>query len=370
MVITIFVRHGQDCKWAGDEFHKGCNCRKHLRWSLRGKQYRRTAGTRSWTEAEETKKQLESQLTGIPLPSKPKARLTVAEAVDKFMAAKRLDGLQPPTLQKLAKTTARILEFCNAANIYALDDVDLTHVTTWPWDRHFKTTHSFVVNQERVKSFFKYFHNAGVITRNPAASWKRFSGQTEQVSGFEPEQFEHILKIAKDPRLHAIISVMRFAGLAIIDAACLERSNVREDNGNYRICLVSRQKTSKRRTKQAIDNSIPATVGRELLAVLNSNPRYVFWQGGEAKGTSAEKREAVKFWQKQIRALLDEAGYPQATSHKFRHTLAIEMIHHGATFEDVAAALGNTVATVAKYYSHEWAKNRQGHTDKSIQATW
>jgi hypothetical protein len=44
-------------------------------------------------------------------------------------------------------------------------------------------------------------------------------------------------------------------------------------------------------------------------------------------------------------------------------TLAIEMIRAGASFEDVAAAHGNTVGVVAKFYSHEWAKVRQGRTD-------
>src|SRR5690349_813397 len=90
----------------------------------------------------------------------------------------------------------------------------------------------------------------------------------------------------------------------------------------------------------------------------------------KAAPRTAEKREAVKHWQEQVRALLDAVGLPNATSHEFRHTLAIEMIRHGATFEDVAAALGNTVGVVAKFYSHEWAKVRQGRTDAAIQATW
>ena len=47
-----------------------------------------------------------------------------------------------------------------------------------------------------------------------------------------------------------------------------------------------------------------------------------------------------------------------------------EMIRHGAAFEDVAAALGNTVAVVAKFYSHEWSKVRQGRTDGAIKAAW
>jgi integrase len=120
-----------------------------------------------------------------------------------------------------------------------------------------------------------------------------------------------------------------------------------------------------------IDNAIPPAVGRDLLAVPNGHPRYVFWNRlGEESATDTEKRDAVKYWQKQVRALLDAAGFSTATSHKFRHTLAIEMIRHGATFEDVAAALGNTVGVVAKFYSHEWSRVRQGRTDAAIKAAW
>ena len=39
-LITIFVRHstidGKPCKYAGDEFSKRCDCRKHLRWTANG----------------------------------------------------------------------------------------------------------------------------------------------------------------------------------------------------------------------------------------------------------------------------------------------------------------------------------------------
>jgi hypothetical protein len=74
----------------------------------------------------------------------------------------------------------------------------------------------------------------------------------------------------------------------------------------------------------------------------------------------SEKREAAKYWQKQTRILLDAAGFPNATSHKFCHSLAIEMISHGATFEDVAAALGNTVGVVAKSTRMNGSKSATG----------
>jgi site-specific recombinase XerD len=373
-LITIFVRHSADCKYAGDEFCKRCNCRKHLRWTQNGKQYRRKAGTRSWGGAEDAKRRVEEELSGRkPVTGTPQAGMQIADAVELFMRAKRNDGLELPTLQKLQKTCDRIREFSEGSGVFMLEGVTLIHLTTWPWGRYFNTTHSIRTNQERAKSFFRYFHNAGVISKNPAAAWKRTTGKVEQASGFTAKEYEAIVKAAKktDQKLHALIQLMRFAGLAIIDAACLERSQIVQKGSEYRVRLASRQKTSKKAQLQMIDNAIPPAVGRDLLAVLNGNPRYVFWNRASADAaTDTEKRDAVKYWQKQVRALLDAAGLPNATSHKFRHTLAIEMIRHGATFEDVAAALGNTVGVVAKFYSHEWSKVRQGRTDAAISATW
>jgi len=152
----------------------------------------------------------------------------------------------------------------------------------------------------------------------------------------------------------------------------LERANIHHKGDDYGVRLKTRQKVSKRDILQPIDNAIPPFVGKELLAVLNGNPMYIFWNRGEyeAGNEEAEKRKATGYWHKWIRALLDAAALPNATSHMFRHTLAIEMIRHGATFEDVAAALGNTVGVVAKFYSHECAKVRQGRTDAAIKAAW
>jgi integrase/recombinase XerD len=372
-LITIFVRHSAGCKYAGDETGKRCRCPKHFRWTQNGKQYRRSAKARSWEDADQKKRVLLDQLAGRK-PAAEDTGMSVEKAVEIFMQAKRNDGLEPPTLAKLQLTCDRIQEFCEKAGVFTLENVTLIHLTTWPWDRYFSTTHSLRTNQERVKSFFRYFHNAGVIAKNPAAAWKRLKGEIEQVSGFTPKEYEKILATAKksgEQKLHSLVQVMRFAGLGIIDAACLERSQILQHGKNYRIRLASRQKTSKKDTRQMIDNAIPPAVGRDLVSVLNGNPRYVFWNRAvETAATPTEKRDAVKYWQKRVRVLLNGAGLPNATSHKFRHTLAIEMIRHGATFEDVAAALGNTVGVVAKFYSHEWAKVRQGRTDAAIKAAW
>jgi hypothetical protein len=45
-VITIFVRHSADYKYHGDEFIKRCQCKKHRRWTMRSKEYRKKTGAR------------------------------------------------------------------------------------------------------------------------------------------------------------------------------------------------------------------------------------------------------------------------------------------------------------------------------------
>src|SRR5580704_11881458 len=91
-VITIFVRHSPGCKYAGDEFCKRCNCRKHLRWTHHGEQHRRKAGTRSWVEAEEQKRRLEDQLAGR-VPEETHDGLLLSEAIKTFDANKEAQGV-------------------------------------------------------------------------------------------------------------------------------------------------------------------------------------------------------------------------------------------------------------------------------------
>ena len=346
-----------------------------------GKQQRRKAGTRSWTEAEEQKRRLEDQLAGrTPQVDPAEKRTPIDEAVRLFMAAKKNDGLEPPSLVKLQKSVHRVQAFAEGAGLLFLDDINLTHVSTWPWTNYFKTTHALRNNQSRVKSFFRYFETAGVLSASPAKAWKSVKGKVEQVSGFTAEEYTRILKAVPkcgwseetQSKMRALVQVMRHAGLAMIDACCLERSQIHQDKGQFRIKLKSRQKTSKKAHLQPIDNAIPVEVGKDLVAVLNGNLPYVFWNFHGEGAASDEQKRAVseKFFQRYMRTLLDAAGLPDATSHRFRHTLAIEMIRHGASYEDVAATLGNTVAVVAKYYSHERARVRQSRTDKAVKATW
>ncbi len=67
-VITIFVRLRSKTEstvnTTGMSFPVVAIVQKHFRWTQNAIQYRRKAGTRSWEEAEEIKRQLQDQLAG------------------------------------------------------------------------------------------------------------------------------------------------------------------------------------------------------------------------------------------------------------------------------------------------------------------
>jgi integrase/recombinase XerD len=104
-LVTIFVRHSAKCRHKADHFYKNCKCRKTLRWVVAGeKQRTRSAGTRSWAQAEEEKRKLEARFRDAD-PTKPinvtvetTLRKTIEQAVKLFVSDKRSQGLDEGVL--------------------------------------------------------------------------------------------------------------------------------------------------------------------------------------------------------------------------------------------------------------------------------
>ena len=58
-----------------------------------------------------------------------------------------------------------------------------------------------------------------------------------------------------------------------------------------------------------------------------------------------------------------------AHAHRFRHTLATELLEQGWTYEDVADVLGNSAAIVRKHYA-KWSRGRQERLTKMMRSVF
>jgi integrase len=70
--------------------------------------------------------------------------------------------------------------------------------------------------------------------------------------------------------------------------------------------------------------------------------------------------------ERSLRAVFSKSGVPHAHAHRFRHTLATELLGRGATFEEIADILGNSPDIVRKHYA-KWSIARQTRIDELME---
>jgi integrase len=86
------------------------------------------------------------------------------------------------------------------------------------------------------------------------------------------------------------------------------------------------------------------------------NSRWFFWNG------VSSERAMKGIAERSLASVFKASMVPHAHAHRFRHTLATELLGNGASFEDVADILGNSPEIVRKHYA-KWSPARQARID-------
>jgi integrase len=129
--------------------------------------------------------------------------------------------------------------------------------------------------------------------------------------------------------------------------------------------------TARQKTGVPVSVPIHPEVAREILAVENKNPKYIFWTG-EGSGQTIAKTWANRY----VRPVFEAAGLAgeetdtHMLSHRLRDTFAVDLLQKGVPLEEVSKALGHeSVKTTEKHYA-QWVRSRQDRLDSLITGTW
>jgi integrase/recombinase XerD len=378
-VVTIFVRHSADCPHeGGGGFSKRCKCRKSLRFFHNGKQQTISAKTRSWAEAEKAKRKLEDQFKAAdpnePLSSisvQAESRPTIDRAVELYLSDKLTQGLDPTAYKKHVRELGRFAEFMGKRGKFFPHEIGHTDLTefraTWAHLYPSSLTRSKV--QERLRGFLRYAFHAKMIDQMPVLSTIKVTepptlpltdAQYAKLLEVIPTEFKSSDRVK---RMHALVRLMRFSGLAIQDAVTMERTELVTDTRKN----VYRVVTSRQKTGVHVSVPIPDDVAEEVKAVmtLNGNPEYIFWNRIEGK-----KKAAVDVWERAFKRAFTAAGMPSGHSHQLRDTFAVGLLQQGVPLEEVSKLLGHTsIKTTEKSYA-PWVQRRQDRLDTLVMDTF
>jgi integrase/recombinase XerD len=224
--------------------------------------------------------------------------------------------------------------------------------------------------RERCRAFLRYSCEAQWLIRVPALP--KIKVDEPPTMPLTAEEYARLLKAIpatfpdkeRQDKVRALIQLMRWSGLAIVDALTLEHSEIQWDKAKK----VHRVVTARQKTGTHVSVPIPANVARELLAVLNGNERYVFWSG------EGEKARITKSWAKYIIAPLFKAAKIESNgnlrSHRLRDTFAVDLLEKGVPLEEVSKLLGHeSIRTTERSYA-KWVKGRQDRLDALVIGSW
>ena len=410
MLLSVFTRHSTSCRFSRDRACRRCNCPKWVGGQVNGYYFRQSAKTRQWAEAEEKRARLEEALikglppfgtavaassappiptpadrpptsrTGVPEPCvpKPRPRVTVAQAVDAYLADAVSRSVESSTLRKLETIFRKqFLAWTRAEGIEYLDELELDALlnfrNTWedgPLAKQKK--------QSRVIGFFWACVRRRYLTENPAIGLGKIKVVQIPTDYFPPDEFERIIAAtyirrgdrgggdvkANQTRLRTMTLLMRWSGLRIRDAVTLERHRLNGDS-----LMLYQAKTG-----TPVYVPLPPHVLEALESIPpgpKPNPRYFFWSG------NGDPKSAVADWQRSYRRLFTSADIRTADGerkrchpHMFRDTFAVEMLLAGVPIDQVSLLLGHASVKITEKSYAPFVKARQVQLQESVRNAW
>lgn len=349
LMLSRWRRHTSECphNTKGRRWTR-CDCPIWVDGLVNGARIRESLGTRNWGVAAHKMAELEERVES-GRESKP-----FAEAVTKFLGQLEVE---PSTAGKYRRWGGYLTAFAEVSGLGTCCQWKLEHLDGYKTYRNVSPL-TWSKELQFLRQLFAWFLDRKWIRANPAKAMRmppepkpadRIPYTSAEVSAILQACDEYGRTSYERLRARAVILLMRHYGLRISDASTLERGRV---SGAQ--IMIRAQKNG-----AVIWGPLYPEV-REALKALprprGSEPDcpYFFWAGPH----SSTAVNFVKTVERSLKAVFDRSKVKNAHAHRFRHTLATELMIAGATVEDVAQMLGDDPATVRKYYL-KWSPEYQ-----------
>ena len=246
--------------------------------------------------------------------------MSIAAAIEIFNTDIESRGIRQPTRKKYRQLFDRLHKFSADHGLTFLTQFDVNACRDFrnSWGVAPVTANKML---ERMRAFFGFCVDSEWIQKNPAKLVRRSIETQPPTMPFTKEELVKIMRALDEhrhgktgerrenaERLRALVLTIRHTAMRISDAVMLRRSQIKDD------------KVILRQAKTGVDVTLP--LNPELLDALEMFPagEYYFAPGPGKHETRSGN------WRRGLRKIFAKAGLPDGHAHRFRDTLAVEML--------------------------------------------
>lgn len=252
-----------------------------------------------------------------------------------FAVVKSLEGLSDNTIKRYIRENKMLLDYLNMP----LEDITTNDIRVYIASRRKEDVSNRTLDGMRrcYSTFFDWLHKEDVIPKNPCNGLKQIKYKKEIKKPFSAVELEKIKMACSNIRDTALVHFLYSTGCRVTEISNL---NISDIDFETQECTVL-GKGNKERTVYVSDVSMMYL--KEYLSARKGSSESLFTgKGTERLGKSGI--EAV------LKRLEKKSGVPNVHPHRFRRTLATNLLDRGMSIQDVAEILGHADLKTTQIY--------------------
>ncbi len=256
----------------------------------------------------------------------------------KFIATKRIEGIADTTLKRYYDTNRQMLSFLNKP-IYEITTFDLRFYLSYRRQTSGISNRSLDGMRRCYCSFFKWLTCEGILTKNPCMGLSQIKYKKTIKKPYSPTELEKLRKACDNIRDLAIVDFLYCTGCRVSEVSRLDISDINFDTLE---CTVV-GKGNKERIVYLYP--VAAMHLQEYLNTRNDYSSALF----VGKGSDRLGKNGIESL---LRRVGIQAKVENVHPHRFRRTLATNLLDRGMNIQDVAAILGHCDLKTTQIYCY------------------
>lgn len=263
----------------------------------------------------------------------------------KFLATKRIEGTAESTLRRYAEENRKLIQFLRKP-LYEVTTYDIRFYLSYRREKsETKVSNRTLDGMRRCySSFFSWLSAEGLIGRNPCAAIKQIKYRKEVKKPYSAAEMEKLRMACTNIRDLALLDFLYCTGCRVSEVA---RLNISDIDFECMECTVL-GKGNKERT---VYLSEVAAMNLENYLSSRKDGNEALFTG---KGTERLGKNGIEVLLKKIGK---KAGVVNVHPHRYRRTLATNLLDRGMNIQDVAVILGHADLKTTQVYCYISQKN-------------